>query len=260
MTGSPLVDGQKVYCTPGGKKGVIVALDKFTGRTTWTTTGLDECSAYSSPIIIQRGGNRLLVNAIQKSIICVNGEDGTLVWRFPYQTSYDTAIVTPVYSDGCIFVTSVVEYGFTTGGLMLQISDDGTSVKKKWTQPVLDCHHGGVVLVDGCLYGSNFKGIPKGDWVCLDWDAGKVMYEAAWNANKGSVIYADGMLYCYDENTGDVALVKASPKSFEIISSFRVTAGSGKHWAHPAISDGRLYIRRGDALMAYDIRKNSRYP
>jgi hypothetical protein len=80
------------------------------------------------------------------------------------------------------------------------------------------------------------------------------MYDNKWNGNKGSIIYADGMLYCYDENTGDVALVKPSPKRFEIVSSFRVTEGSGQHWAHPAISDGRLYIRHGDALMAYDIK------
>ena len=80
------------------------------------------------------------------------------------------------------------------------------------------------------------------------------MYDNKWNGNKGSIIHADGMLYCYDENTGDVALVKASPKTFGIVSSFRVTQGSGQHWAHPAISDGRLYIRHGGALMAYDIK------
>ena len=199
-------------------------------------------------------GNRLLVTMIQKSVICVDADNGKLVWQVSYRASFDTGIVTPVYKDGCIFVTSVVERGITTGGLMLQISDDGTRAAKKWNEPVLDCHHGGVVLVDGYLYGSNFNGIPRGDWVCLDWDTGKVMYEAKWNGNKGSIIYADGMLYCYDENTGDVALVKPSPRGFEIVSSFRITLGSGKHWAHPAISDGRLYIRHGNALMAYDIK------
>ena len=254
MSGSPLIDGRKVYCTPGGKKGTIVALDKLTGQTIWATTGLNELSAYSSPILIERGPNRLLVNVIQKSVICVNADDGKLIWRIPYETSFDTGIVSPVYKDGCIFVTSVVERGITTGGLMIQLSEEGTSAAKKWNEPVFDCHHGGVVLVDGYLYGSNFKSIPKGDWVCLDWDSGKVMYEAHWNGNKGPVIYADGMLYCYDENTGDVALVKPSPKRFEIASSFRVTEGDGKHWAHPAISDGRLYIRHGDALMAYEIK------
>lgn len=259
MSGAPLIDGRKIYCTPGGKKGTIVALDKLTGQTIWATTGLNELSTYCSAILIERGGNRLLVNIIEKSVICVNADDGKLIWHIPYETSYETGIITPVYKDGCIYVTSVVERQFKNGGIMLELSADGKAVKKKWSDQTLDCHHGGVVLADGTygtsyLYGSNFKSISKGDWLCLDWDSGKVMYEAKWNGNKGSLIYADGMLYCYDENTGDVALVKPSPKGFEIVSSFQITQGSGKHWAHPAISNGRLYIRHGDALMAYDIK------
>jgi outer membrane protein assembly factor BamB len=254
MSGSPLIDGRKVYCTPGGKKGTIVALDKVTGRTIWATTGIDELSAYCSAILIKRGANRLLVNLIQKSIVCVATDTGKLIWREPYETYYDAGTVTPVYENGRLYVTSVVEREFTTGGVMLELSADGTSVARKWNDQTLDCGHGGVVLVDGYLYGSTFDGIPKGDWICLDWNSGKVMYDNKWNGNKGSIIYTDGMLYCYDENTGDVALVKPSPKRFEIVSSFRVTKGTGQHWAHPAISDGQLYIRHGDALMAYDIK------
>ncbi len=256
MSGSPLIDGRKVYCAPGGKKGTIVALDKITGRTIWATTGLDELSSYSSAILIERGGNRLLINMIQKSVICVNANNGKLIWREPYETPSDTGSVTPTYKDGCLYVTSAVEREFTRGGVMFELSADGTSVTEKWNDQTLDCGHGGVVLVDGYLYGSTFDGIPKGDWICLDWANGKVMYDNKWNANKGSIIYADGMLYCYDENIGDVALVKPSPKAFEIVSSFRVTEGSGKHWAHPAISDGRLYIRHVDALIAFDIKSN----
>jgi len=256
MSGSPLIDGRKVYCTPGGKKGTIVALDKMTGRTIWATTGLDELSVYCSAILIKRGANRLLVNLIQKSIVCVAADTGKLIWWEPYETPSDTGGVTPVYKDGYLYVTSAVEREFTRGGVMLELSADGTSVAKKWNDQTLDSGHGGVVLVNGYLYGSTFDGIPKGDWICLDWDSGKVMYDNKWNGNKGSIIYADGMLYCYDENTGDVALVKPSPKRFEIVSSFGITEGTGQHWAHPAISDGRLYIRHGDALMAYDIKSN----
>ena len=255
MTGSPLVDGNKVYCTPGGQSGTIVALDKMTGRTIWATEGLSELSTYCSPILVERGGNRLLVDMIQKSVICVSANDGRVVWRIPYETSHDTGTITPVYKDGRIYVTTVVEDEFTKGGTMFDLSADGTAVTERWSDQTLDGHHGGVVLVDGYLYGCNFKSITKGDWVCLDWDTGKVMYEAVWGGNKGSLIYADGMFYCYNENTGEVALVKASPESFEIESSFTVTQGTGEHWAHPAISDARLYIRHGDALMAYDIKQ-----
>ncbi len=254
MTGSPLIDGPKVYCTPGGKKGAIVALDKMTGRTIWATTGLEETSTYSSPMLIEHGANRLIINLIQKSIVCVAADTGKLLWREPYETPSDTGGVTPIYRDGRVYVTSAIQREFKRGGVMFELSADGTSVTEKWNDQTLDCGHGGVVLVDGYLYGSSFDGLPKGDWVCLDWDSGKVMYETTWNGNKGSIIYADGMLYCYDENTGDLALAETSPKAFKVVSSFKVTQGSGQHWAHPAISDGRLYIRHGDALMAYDIK------
>ena len=253
MSCSPLIDGDKVYCTPGGKKGTIVALDKMSGQTIWATTGLNEPSAYCSPILIERGGRRLLITMIQKSVICVSADHGELIWRQPYPAPSDTGTITPVYHDGCLYVTSVVNRGVTSAGTMFELSADGTSVKQKWNDQTLDCQHGGVVLLDGYLYGSNWYDNTRGDWICLDWESGKVVYKATWNGSKGSIIYADGMFYCYDE-AGSVGLVKASPESFDVVSTFAITQGSGKHWAHPAISDARLYIRHGEALMAYDIK------
>jgi outer membrane protein assembly factor BamB len=253
MSCSPLIDGDKVYCTPGGKKGAIVALDKTSGNTIWATTGLSERAAYCSPILIERGGRRLLITMIQKSVICVCADDGELIWREPYPAPSDTGTITPIYHDGCLYVTSVVNRGVESAGTMFELSADGASVKKKWHDQTLDCQHGGVVLLDGHLYGSNWYDNTRGDWICLDFDSGKVVHKATWNGSKGSIIYADGMFYCYDE-AGNVGLVKASPESFDVVSTFAVTQGSGKHWAHPAISDGRLYIRHGEALMAYDIK------
>jgi outer membrane protein assembly factor BamB len=136
---------------------------------------------------------------------------------------------------------------------MLQLAKDGRAANVVWVDPTLDTHHGHVVLVDGHLYGSNWINNSKGNWVSLDWLTGKVDYEMDW-FTKGSVIAAEGMLYCYEERQGNLALVRATPKGFDVISSFRITAGEGPHWAHPAISDGRLYVRHGDVLMAYDIR------
>jgi outer membrane protein assembly factor BamB len=252
MSCSPLIDGNKVYCTPGGKKGTMVALDKMTGKTIWATTGLNELSAYCSPILIERGGRRLLITMIQESVICVSADDGRLIWREPYEAPSDTNTLTPIYHDGCLYVTNVVNRGITNAGTMFELSEDGTFVKKKWNDHTLDCQHGGVILLDGYLYGSNWYDNTRGDWICLDWDTGQVVYKATWNGYKGSIIYADGMFYCYDEE-GNVGVVKASPEGFDIVSTFAITQGSGKHWAHPAISDGRLYIRHGEVLMAYDI-------
>jgi outer membrane protein assembly factor BamB len=136
---------------------------------------------------------------------------------------------------------------------MYELSKDGANIKRVWNDSTLDVHHGGVVLIDGFIYGSNWENNRNGNWVCLDWKTGKVMYETKW-INKGSIIAAEGMLYCYEEKEGNLALLKASPKGFDIISSFKIEKGSGQHWAHPVISDGRLYLRHGEALMVYDIK------
>jgi len=127
MTGSPLIDGPKVYCSPGGKKGAIVALDKMTGGTIWATPGLDEASTYSSPVLIEHGSNRLLVNLIQKSIMCVAADTGRLLWREPYETPSDTGSGTPIYKDGRLYVTSAVEREFKRGGVMLELSPAATA-------------------------------------------------------------------------------------------------------------------------------------
>jgi outer membrane protein assembly factor BamB len=251
---SALIDSEKIFFTPGGQKATMVALDKFTGQTIWTSKSIEDEASYCSPIIVERGGKRIVVNMTASNIIGVHADTGQLLWQYDVEEyiedNREIHASTPVYSDGCIFVTS----GYDMGGVQLRISEDGTSVSKVWSTQVLDNHHGGVVLVDGYLYGSNWRGNPKGDWVCLDWETGEVKFETKWNERKGSIIYADGMLYCYDEKNGIVGLVKATPEKFEVISSFEVELGEDEHWAHPVILNGRLYIRHGEALMAYDIK------
>jgi len=143
--------------------------------------------------------------------------------------------------------------GYNHVGIMFKLSEDASSVEKTWTDTTLDCHHGGVVLVDGNIYGSNWFDNSRGNWCSVDWKTGKMNYEKNW-FTKGSIIYADGMLYCYEEKNGNFGLVKPDPQQFEVISSFKVPMGKGPHWAHPSIRDGMLYVRHGDVLMAFDIR------
>jgi hypothetical protein len=148
-----------------------------------------------------------------------------------------------------IFVTS----GYNHPGLMFSLSPDGRSATLKWRNDTLDCHVGGVVRVGNAIYGSNWQNNAKGKWACLDWKTGKLNWEKEWH-NKGSVISADGMLYFYEEKSGHVALVEPDEKQMKIAGSFKVTEGSGPHWAHPAIYNGRLYIRHGNNLMVYSLK------
>lgn len=252
---SPLIVDDKVIYTPCGKQTTVVALDKKTGKTVWKTRSLNDQSGYVSPLLIERGGLKQIVTVTGKYIIGINAENGNIIWDINYidikptGKSNDINTNTPLYHDGRMFITS----GYNHTGLMVELSEDGREASVAWTNPDLDVHHGASVLVDGYLYGANWINNGNGKWVCLDWNTGKTMYETKW-FNKGSIITAEGMLYCYEEKAGNLGLVEATPDEFRLISSFKIKQGKGPHWGHPVINDGKLYIRHGNAMMVYDIK------
>jgi outer membrane protein assembly factor BamB len=251
---SPLLVDDKLICTPGGSEATMAALNKQNGQVIWACKEVTEPSSYCPSTLCEWGGKKIVVSQTAESVIGVETENGKLLWRVPftdYQSPPIKAInpVAPCYHNGCVFVTS----GYNDKAVMLQLAADGSQVTKKWVDGTLDCHHGHVVLVDGYIYGANWLSNSDGNWVCLDWQTGKVRWEKHW-FNKGSIIYADGMLYCYEEKSGNLGLVKSSPEGFNLVSSFQITQGDGRHWAHPVISDGVLYVRHGDVLMAFDIK------
>jgi outer membrane protein assembly factor BamB len=242
------VDGRKVICTPGGPDASLVALDKNTGETIWQTKGLSQPTGYCSARLIRHGGRRLVVTMLAKAVVGVDADTGKVLWQHPYPQRFEVQPNPPLYEDGMIYICS----GARAGGMMLALADDGQSVTPKWTDQTLDCQMHGVVVIDGYIYGTAQSG--KG-LVCLEWKSGKVM----WNTTaikRGVVICADGMLYIYAED-GTMHLVRPSPEAFEPVSQFVVSGGTDDHWAHPTIAHGRLYVRHGDALMAYDIKAGS---
>jgi len=245
LTESLLIDGDRLICTPGGSKMTIIALDRFSGKLLWSSKGDGNSAGYCSPVLIEHGGRRLIVTMTGKSIIGVDAENGDFLWSHEHTTSYDVNPNTPYYQDGKIYCVS----GYGTGGVQLELSADGKKVKEIWRNKSLDSQMEAFVVVDGYIYGTSHK---KPAWHCLDWKTGKETYSSP-GLGKGNVIYADGLIYFYGEN-GKVGLVKPNPKSFELLSSFSVTQGSNPHWAHTVISDGVLYVRHGEVLMAYKIR------
>ncbi|MHC4546544.1 MAG: outer membrane protein assembly factor BamB family protein [Planctomycetota bacterium] len=242
---SVLIDGDKVFCTPGGKDATMVALNKHTGQTIWTTKGLSNLSAYCSPILYETTTKRLLFTMVKKLIVCVDSENGRVLWTIPHETRNDIAAVTPLkYCQGRVYFTS---HG--TGGSMIRFPQDGGSYKVLWSSPALDCLHGGVVLYRG-LYGSD----SKDNWVYQNISTGEVKFKEKILDAKGSIAYADQMLYLYSEK-GTLALIEPRHDGMKLISSFKITQGTGNHWAHPVVCNGRLYIRHGDSLMAFDVKK-----
>ena len=239
-----LIDDDKLYCTPGGKNDNVLALNKDTGKLIWKSKGNSEKSAYCSPMIIKLANRKILATHTENSIIGIDVADGNFLWSFDHPNECSVQPNTPIYQDGLLYCTS----GYGQGGVMLKLSPDGSSVTEVWRNKLLDPKMGGMVLVNGRIYGS---GDNSRKWYCLDWKTGEVMFRSDM-MKCGDVIYADGLLYCYDDG-GTMGLVEPGANAFKLISSFKVPLGDDQHWAHPVIHDKKLYIRHGTALMVYDI-------
>ena len=212
--------------------------------------------SYASPVLIQHNENPIILAQTAENILAIHPKNGEILWnynliRFHLHEQGVGANANPaLYFNDEIFVTS----GYNHPGIKLALSDDEKSVTEVRKNDTIDTHHGGVVLVDGNLYGANWQNNTKGRWTSVNWKTGKTNWETEW-FNKGSTIFADGMLYIYEEKSGNVALVEPSPEMMKIVSTFKVTDGDGPHWAHLAIYNGKLFIRHGNALMVYDIKK-----
>ena len=245
VTETLVVDGDKIYCTPGGKTHNIVALNRLTGKVIWSSKGLGELSAYCTPSLVELPQRKILVTHTADHIVGVDASNGNLLWSYSHTNQWSVHPNAPIYHDGSLFCFS----GYGKGSVMLKLSADGSAVTKQWTNEKLDSRIGGMVLVNGCLYGSGDKGR---EWRCVDWKTGEEKYASA-EIGKGAVIYADGMLYCYSDK-GELALAEATPAGFNIKGKTKVTMGNKEHWAHPVIRDGKLFIRHGNALVAYKIK------
>jgi outer membrane protein assembly factor BamB len=247
VTENLLINGDKLFCTVGGIKNNVIALNKNTGKLIWSSKGNGEVSAYCSPMIINLPARKILVTMTEKSILGIDAETGSKLWSHTQVNQWAVHANTPLYNNGYLYCVS----GYGCGGVMLKLSADGTKIEDVWKNTALDSRMGGMVLLNGKVYGmgDQIKGLH-----CLDWKTGKELAFDKMNNKFGNIIAADGMLYTYDES-GEVDLIEPTLTGFKKISSFKVPFGTQQHWAHLVIENGRLYVRHGNSLMVYDIRK-----
>jgi outer membrane protein assembly factor BamB len=273
---SPLVDGDKVVCTPGGPDAALVALDKRTGKTIWRSKVPGDAggpgrgpggfgggrggfggfggsgAAYASAIAIDFGGQREYVQLTAKALVGVAASDGKFLWRYDRPANrMGVNCSTPVYHDGLVFAASA--YG--AGGGLVKLSKDangGVKAEEVYATRNMQNHHGGMLLVDGCLYGAS--GGNEGGWLrCLDFRTGKEMWDDR-QVPKGSVALADGRLY-YRQEDGTVLLIEPDPKQYVERGRFEQPDRSRKPaWPHPVLANGKLYLRDQDVLLCYDVK------
>ena len=252
-TESVRVDGDKVLGTQGWRVGAIAALNAKTGDVIWQSKQFTDGAQYSSIIVAEHGGKRQYIQLTMNSVVGVEADSGKLLWRsdWPGRTA---VIPTPIYHDGHVFITS----GYGVGCKLIKLSDDNKA-SDVYTSKTIVNHHGGVILVGDYLYGhSDTEG-----WVCMEFKTGKLMWNEKRGVGKGAIGYADGMLYCLGERSGDVALVKATPEGYDEVSRFKLDpqskqrSNSGGIWPHPTITGGKLYLRDQEFISCYDVKANT---
>ncbi len=248
------VDGDRLYCSPGGTKASLVALNKRTGETVWTTPPLNEPTSYASPIIAEQDGLRMIITMYAKGVLGVDASTGKLLFTFRHEQRYDINCTRPIWHDGRLFLANAADpKGDGAVMLKLKVENGKVSAEEVWRNKKFDNLHDSVLLLDGFLYGTSYS-YKGGAFMCVDWKTGDIRYEEP-DTGKGSLTWAEGLIYFMDEN-GNVLLVRPDSKKFDVVSRFTLPEeGEGPTWAHPVICGKRLYLRHGVFLYCYDIAR-----
>jgi hypothetical protein len=252
---SPLVDGDNLICVPGGEKGLFAALQKSTGKVRWRSKGVTDVATYSSPIMATIAGVKQYIYPVKTGMVSVSAK-GELLWRVKHQQEFsDVVAVTPIVQGD--LVTLSVGYG---GGCeQVKVTSKGGKLVAEpvWQKTVIGNKQGGVVLVGKHLYGYH----EDRNWACVDFATGELVWpkKRTRQLKAGSVCAAEGRLYVVEEQ-GTVAMLAASPAGYKVISQFKLPAESkdrkprGAVWAHPVLSDGKLYVRDQELLFCYQVK------
>jgi len=241
---SVLILGNLAIVVPG-EKNCIVALNKLTGQPVWSSTGFSAGAQYGGCLPFTYQNVPLLACGTAAGLVCVDARSGALVFLNDFSAKNTANCPTPAYADGHLFWSN----GYGKGGLCMKFASAGGKVTATEAYRTTDmvCHHGGYIIDNGCVYGNH-----EGGWACLDLKTG----QKKWNdrgVGKGSIFYADGMLYLFGESGGRAGLAVCSPDSFQMKGTFSVQ-GSGPAWAHPVVIGGRLYLRYDNNLYCFDVR------
>jgi len=245
---SPLADGEQVVATPGGQKGALVALNKKTGDLIWQSKEFTDAAQYPSIVPADIDGTHQYVQLTAASVVGISAKDGGVLWKAVRRGNI-AIIPTPVVAGNEIYVTS----GYGAGCSLFKVTktNGAFSAQQVFANHLINNHHGGVVRVGDYIYGyCDGKGL-----TCQNARTGEALWAENAKIKKSSVSYADGKLYCREEDTGAIILVDAAPGGYTEKGRFTQPERSeAKAWTHPVIANGRLYIRDQDLLLCYDIK------
>jgi outer membrane protein assembly factor BamB len=250
---SPLVDGDALVVTPGGKEATMVALNKNTGDPIWKGQSQlpdGEAAGYASIIITNIDGVKQYVQFLGKGLVGVDAGSGKFLWRYDHTAEGSPAnIPTPIAKDGYIYSAT----GYSGAG-MVKVGKDGDQFKAEevYFNKKLPNAIGGTVLIGDYLYGTT-----REQMLCVEFKTGEVKWSKDRGVAPASICFADGRLYLHGEKDGDLALVEATPEEYRELGHFTPpnvpSDRTGKAWQYPVIANGKLYLHDWGTLWCYDI-------
>lgn len=240
-----LVENDVVYCFPGGTENHAVALNRYNGSVLWTSPAMKDSTAYTSPALFTLPARKIIVNFSIHNLIALDAANGKLLWNKPLKGEGDIQASTPLYENGFLYYIT----GSGNGAVKLALADDGSSYTEVWNNEKVTDVHGGFVKLGNQIYTSQYR--PRR---YCSIDAGTGQISDSLKFDKGALIAADNMLFLYTEK-GSVGLVKLNEGKMELVSSFKMPVGTKEFFTIPVISQGVMYLRHGDTLLAYNIRK-----
>ena len=259
---SPLVDGERLLCTPGAPNAMVVALDKKTGTTEWSGKAPsgklrgNDGAGYSSVVISNAAGRKQYVQLIGHGIVSYDAATGELLWNYDRVANTTANIPTPLIQGDYVFCST----GYGDGGTaLLKITAD--SNKKLAVSEVyykdskqLQNHHGGMIMIGDHVFMGH--GHNNGFPACVEWKTGTDLWEKGRGAGSGSaaIVCADKKLY-FRYQDGVMAMIDTDTKQYKLLGKFKLATHNGESWPHPVIVDGQMYIRDQDELVVYKLKK-----
>lgn len=242
ITAAPLIDGNAVVVLPGAKDGLLLKLDKKTGKALGKAGG-DEQASYATPVIATIGGVRQYVVFSAKRLAGLDAAKGGVLWQHPWTTKYDVNAAAPLILGNAVFITS----GYGHGCAMLDIAGGKPTVR--WENTNMQAHFSSPLHKDGFIYGNG----DPGNLICLDAKDGAVKWSAG-GYGKGGVVGLGDYLIAVNGDNGEANLVKLDPAAHTVRGTLKAFTAKGKYWSPPIVADGRLLLRGVDEVVCYDLR------
>ena len=247
---SVLVDGDRVICTPGGKNGAIVALNKTNGETVWQSEDFTDGAQYASIIAVDHNNMRQYIQLTMEHLVGISVVNGDVLWTSEWPGN-SAVVATPIFHEGDVYISS----GYGAGCKLVRIGA-GNEISDVYVNKQMKNHHGGVILSNGHVYGYS-DGI---GWLCQNLTTGEKMWNERSKLGKGAIAYADGRFYCLAEEDGQVVLIEASPDGwhehgrFTLEPQTELRKPAGRIWTHPVIVNGRMYLRDQELVFCFDVK------